>query len=112
MIKYANKIFLILSLLIIGGVTAQAQLESDTMIDANIPFQFVVGNKTLPAGKYVIRPVDDSESATNAILIRSADGKMSAVFNTQNAGQADVAKQSEVIFDNIGGTYFLSKIFA
>lgn len=112
MIKYANKIFLVLSLLIIGGVTAQAQIEPDTTIDANIPFQFVAGNKTLPAGKYVIRQVDDTENSPNSILIRSADGKTTAVFNTTNAGQTNPAKQSEIIFDNVGGTYFLSQIFA
>src|ERR1043165_4092785 len=100
MIKYLTKFILIFSFLLIGGLTAaQAQMDSNTIIDANIPFQFVVGNTTFPAGKYVIRPIDDSEDTPNLIEIRSADAKMAVMFETENASLDNAPKKTEVVFD-------------
>jgi hypothetical protein len=74
MIKNAAKIFLMLALALFGGLTSVlAQMDSDTTLDANIPFQFVVGKTTFPAGKYTIKPVDDSDDTANVIEISSAD---------------------------------------
>ncbi|HEX8265619.1 MAG TPA: hypothetical protein VF596_09455 [Pyrinomonadaceae bacterium] len=112
MIKHATKIFLTLSILMVVGLTAaQAQIDSDTIIDTNIPFQFVVGNTTFPAGKYVIKPMDDSDDMPSVIEIQSANGKMSVVFETENSTLDNAPKKTEVIFDSIGGKYFLSQIF-
>jgi hypothetical protein len=38
----------------VGAVTASAQ--SSAMLEANIPFDFMIGGKTLPADTYVIYP--------------------------------------------------------
>jgi len=112
MIKYATQLFLTLALLVVGGLTAaQAQMDSDTTIDANIPFQFVVGTTTLPAGKYVIRQLDDSGNTPNVLEIRSAKGKLATILDTENASMDQPAKKSEVTFDKIGDKYFLSQIF-
>jgi len=112
MIKYATQFFLTLALLLVGGLTAaQAQMDSDTTIDANIPFQFVVGTTTLPAGKYVIRQVDDSEDMPNVLEIRSANGKVATILDTENTSLNQAPKKTEVIFDRIGNQYFLSQIF-
>lgn len=112
MIKYMTKIFLTLSLLMVGGVTAaQAQMDSNTILDANIPFQFVVGNTTLPAGKYVIRQMDDSEDTPNIIEVRSADNRTAVIFETENASLDNAPKKTEILFDKLGNNYFLSQIF-
>lgn len=112
MIKYTTQFFLTLALLLIGGLTAaQAQMDSDTIIDANIPFQFVVGRTTLPAGKYVIRQIDDAETSSNVLEIRSANNKIVTLFDTENASLNQDAKKTEISFDKIGDQYFLSQIF-
>ncbi len=112
MIKYVTKSFLVLSLLIVGGLTAvRAQLDSNTILDANIPFQFTVGNTTLPAGKYVIKPLDNSGDNPNVIEVRSTDDRMAVIFDSENASLDNAPKKSEIIFDKIGNQYFLSQIF-
>ena len=110
--KNATKFFLTLALVLFGGLTAaQAQMDSDTILDANIPFQFVVGRATFPAGKYTIKQMDDSEDTPNVIEISSADGRMRTFFDTENASLDNAPKKSEIIFDKIGNNYFLSQIF-
>ncbi|HEX8289084.1 MAG TPA: hypothetical protein VF556_13865 [Pyrinomonadaceae bacterium] len=112
MIKNATKIFLTLALALFGGLTtAQAQMDSDTILDVNIPFQFVVANTTFPAGKYTIRPIDDSEDTPNVIEISSADGRMRTLFDTENTSLDNAPKKSEIVFDKYGNNYFLSQIF-
>jgi len=49
-------VFSVLALTLFAG-KAHAQIIGD--LDANIPFQFHVGNKEFPAGNYRIRMVDD-----------------------------------------------------
>ncbi len=44
--------------LVLGGVAASAQ--GGRNFDANIPFDFSIGSKTLPAGKYIIRLAGDA----------------------------------------------------
>ena len=44
---------------VIGGIAANAQ-GLGRNFDANVPFDFAVGGKTLPAGKYIIRLSGDA----------------------------------------------------
>jgi hypothetical protein len=58
---------------LLGAAAALAQ--SLTTLKANVPFDFIVGNRTLPAGQYTV----DSGVAFGALMIRSADGKGAAI---------------------------------
>ena len=62
--------------LMIYPTEANAQIVGD--IEVNIPFQFHAGNARLPAGKYRIHVLDDSNQAVMEII--SADGSTSALF--------------------------------
>jgi hypothetical protein len=86
---------------------AQAQLAG--AIEANIPFDFQVGNAKLPAGKYIIHALDDSE--LKLMEIRSADGSTSALFEVQPAVAKSVPTKSELIFNKYGDRYFLAELF-
>jgi len=112
MIRNLGKLFLTLCLLMVGGaMVANAQIDSGVTIQANIPFAFVVGDTTLPAGKYDIK-VLDGESA-NVLEIRSVSGHTHVVFDTENTEtQADqFVSKGEFVFDKVGDTYFLSQIW-
>ena len=112
MIRNLGKLFLALCLLTVGGgVVANAQIDTGVTIQANVPFTFVVGDTTLPAGKYDIK-VMDGDSA-NVLELRSVHGHTSVVFDTESAetrGDRIVSK-GELAFDKIGDTYFLSQIW-
>jgi len=111
--KIVTKLFL--SLCLVAGLaatlTANAQMRSDATIRANIPYAFVVNNTTLPAGTYVIT-VDDLYGADTSVLeIRSANGKTADLFDTDAITGPRLAPQTELVFDKIGDTYFLSQVF-
>jgi len=86
---------------------AHAQIIGD--LEVNIPFQFHVGNTKLPAGKYRIHMLDDSD--LTIMEISSADGSTSALFQVQEAEANTTPAKSELIFNKYGNRYFLAKLF-
>jgi len=104
---------LVLSLCILVGLgataTSQAQIESDATIRANVPHSFVVNNTTLPAGNYIVTVADTTD--LKVLEIRSADDKLAVLFDTEPVKVNRLSKQSELVFDQIGDTYFLAQVF-
>jgi len=86
---------------------AHAQIIGD--LEVNIPFQFHVGSTELPAGKYRIHMLDDSD--LTIMEISSADGSTSALFQVQEAEANTTPAKSELIFNKYGNRYFLAKLF-
>lgn len=85
---------------------SEAQISGE--IEADIPFQFHAGDAKLPAGKYTIRPLDDSDE--RVLEIRSADGKVSALFSVEPTRAGAAPAKSELIFNKYGNRYFLSQL--
>ncbi|HXQ73905.1 MAG TPA: hypothetical protein VN844_25610 [Pyrinomonadaceae bacterium] len=104
----------VLSLCLVLGLgamlTTNAQIDSDATIKVNIPHSFVVNNTTLPPGSYTIKVADDY-SNLNVLEIRSANGKMNVLFDTEPLNLEREKRQSEVVFDKIGDSYFLAQVF-
>jgi hypothetical protein len=71
----------------------------------------VVNNATLPAGTYLITVVDVGASDLTVLEIRSANGKTAVLFDTQSVTVPGLAPQTALVFDKIGDTYFLSRVF-
>ena len=111
--RFITKLFLSLCLVVGLGatLTSNAQLDSSAGIKANIPHSFVVNNTTLPAGTYMITVSDNDSADLNVLEIRSTNGKTAVFFDTEPVNVARKARQSELVFDKIGDTYFLSRVF-
>lgn len=86
---------------------AHAQLVGS--MEADIPFQFHAGDTKLPAGKYVIRMLDDSD--LTIMEISRADGSVAALFQVHSAEANATPRKSELIFNKYGNRYFLDKLF-
>jgi len=86
---------------------ASAQIDGD--LDAEIPFQFHVGTRELPAGKYRIHLLD--EGSLRVMEITSTDGSTSALFQVEESDAKSAPAQSELIFNKYGDNYFLSKLY-
>ena len=86
---------------------AHAQIVGD--LEVNIPFQFHAGNAKLPAGKYRIHMLDDSD--LTVMEISSEDGSTSALFQVRDAETNATPAKSELIFNKYGNRYFLAKLF-
>jgi hypothetical protein len=86
---------------------AHAQIVGD--LQANIPFQFHVGNTKLPAGEYTIRMLPDSD--LTLMEISSADGSASTLFQVEETEAHTTPSKSELIFNKYGDQYFLAQLF-
>lgn len=110
MIRNLGKLFLTLCLLTVGGVVANAQIDTGITIRGDVPFAFMVGDTTLPAGKYEIRALDDMPGV---LELRSVNGHTVVNFDAEPVKTKDErnASKCELVFDQIGDRYFLSQVF-
>jgi len=95
----------LLSLLVVGSTRAQ---EPGTEIRVSIPFDFTVRGKTLPAGEYEVKRINDEPIG---LLIRNVHNKHDdVVFETEPKIDRSITKRDELIFTRYGDSYFLSEV--
>lgn len=107
--KYNTFKVLVLSSLfvVMAGLIVYAEVEPRVI--ANIPFAFIVGNKTLPAGDYTIDRPDSNDP--NVLLIRNANNHIALFTNAESVQAKQMPDKSELVFNRIGDKYFLSKVW-
>ncbi len=103
-----TKILLAVSVLtLLTATSALAQLQS---LRANVPFEFTVGAKVLPAGQYqFVRQTGDA-----SIRVTGADKGQAAVAMvvTRLWGGIHTSPQdAHLVFDKVGNSAFLSEIW-
>jgi len=75
-------------------------------VKANIPFNFTVGEQSMPAGEYTI-----SSPSRHVIQVRSTDGKhFGMVVGSQ--GYHEQRERPALVFDKCGEYYFLHRILS
>ena len=87
-------------------VFATSLVAQRTTLRADIPFQFYVGDKVLPAGHYNVLQLNDS-----AMILQLSDTSVSRAFTTHSTQRDAVNGKPVMIFRQIGGTYFLSQVW-
>ena len=95
--------------IIAASVSTQAQ-SLTYRLTANIPFDFSVAGKKLPAGKYWINRAQQSSGDT-VIRISSIDGHSNVTRFTIPVIAYNPAKDSSLVFHRYGDEYFLSEIW-
>lgn len=80
--------------------------QSDMHLKVNIPFEFYVRNRILPAGEYTVRQI-----GRDTLQIRSVDCRASDLFMTIPTQAGTTPNQSTLIFRRYGDQYFLSTIW-
>ena len=105
--RHCNILMTILMLAAVLTVGAKAQTASAQQVLAAVPFEFNVGNTTLPAGKYVITVLNPT-SDRRILQVRSADGRSSAMIMTTGVvGKA--ADNAKLVFHRYGDRYFFAQ---
>jgi len=104
--KQALKVFSLLSLSVMLAVVAVSATPTGS-IKAHIPFDFSVGNKTLPAGVYTVAPL----TTPGALLIRHEDGRAAAMVITQGVQAQQEQDQTKLVFHRYGDQYFLAEVW-
>ena len=86
---------------------ATAQLGGTAAIETQVPFQFTVGNRVVPAGKCIVQAAN---TAADTILIRNYDNKLSLFSSASVVETRQAPATDELVFHKYGDRYFLSMI--
>ena len=94
-------------LLMLTAVPAYSQAEQ---LRANIPFPFIVAEKTLPAGTYRVKRIR-SDSAL-VWVIQQRESRDTAVFITTPIRTTVTQEEAKLVFHRYGEDYFLAQIWS
>ena len=106
--KQALRTFTMLNLvLMLTAVSVCAQSERSGVL--NIPFNFIVGGRTLPAGEYTVEP--NKKDSHNVWLVQSREGNACALFATMPVRSNQTQEETKLVFRKYGDQYFFSQIW-
>ena len=97
--------------LVTAVVSANAQSANNNKVVANVPFEFSVGYKSMPAGEYSVQTI---ASDGNGLLIQSTDGKISALRLSDTTDTTPASKDrahARLVFHRYGERYFLAEVW-
>ncbi len=100
------KIFSMLTLAVTFAVVA-VYANPARPLTANIPFDFSVGNKTLPAGVYTVAPL----TTPGVLRIRREDGRAGVLTQTRGVEAGRGQDQTKLVFRRYGDQYFLTQVW-
>jgi hypothetical protein len=95
------------AMLIVLPCLASAQLGSNTTIKARIPFEFVAGNKLVPAGDCAVqRGTTDGMT----LMIRNVRANVALLSSADRTEAKEIAGSYALVFHREGDQYFLRGI--
>jgi hypothetical protein len=101
-----NRVFATFSALtLLTSAAAFGQIRA--VLDADIPFEFHVGETILPAGHYEVR----SGITPGVLSIRCFDCKAGALVMASPVESGKASETGSLVFLQHNGTYFLSKVW-
>jgi len=92
--------------LVLGGTRAFAASGS---VQAQIPFEFVIGEKTLPPADYIV----DIASGTgpSVLTIRTLKSGYRVMFDTTQMPENADPKSISLVFDTVGDKTYLTEVW-
>jgi hypothetical protein len=92
----------------LAGLGAAAHGQVSDQLSVNIPYEFVVAGKTLPAGSYRISRANGHDE--RVLLISSFENHASALVLATEIVDATAAAQPGLSFQEVGEQHLLGKI--
>lgn len=77
------------------------------MVEVNVPFDFVAGGTNLPAGRYTVRHMMNS----NWILLSGSDGQAISMVQVLEASVPSGKSETKLVFNRYAEKYFLSQVW-
>lgn len=108
LVKGVTMLMAIIALAFVTALVSNAQTRP-RQVRANVPFDFVVGEKTLAAGSYTVGTI--SRNSADAVLIRSSDGSQKAIRLTNSISDNANIKHARLVFHRYGNTYYLAQVW-
>ena len=107
--KQALAVFAIVTLLITLSVGFAYAGTFGSRVRADIPFDFVAGNKTLPSGTYTAELLQGS----NVLVIRDQYNPTSVVSHSSTVSEVETEHNSpKFVFSRYGDQYFLKQVWS
>ena len=100
-----KRTMLVLALMLVSTGAALAQLGNGR-VTAQVPFDFVLGDKTIPAGALTVRSVTDN----GVLLVQNYDANVSVLSSPQMDEGKKPASSCRLIFHRYYNRYFLAGI--
>ena len=101
--------YTLIAMIVLAGsmaVAAQAQNSGRNRLIADIPFEFQVGDKTMPAGRYTVSQINPSSDRV-ALRLRNQDGT-AAVTLQMNTVIGKAKESTKLIFNRYGNRHFFA----
>jgi hypothetical protein len=95
-------------ILLVTVSSAYAQTDRQTLV--NIPFNFSVGEKTMPAGKYLIRR--NRKDSDTVWVVQNKESGEAALLLTRSVRANDTQENAKFVFRKYDDVYFLSEFWA
>ena len=108
--KYIERAIALTALIIavtVSSSIAFAQADRQTVV--NIPFNFTVGEKALPAGKYVIRR--NRKDSDAVWVIQNKQSGEAAILLTRPVQATETQEDAKFVFSKYDDLYFLSEFW-
>jgi len=90
-------------LLAVGSAYAQS-----SRLVADIPFDFIVGNKVFPSGQYEIKSIGVNGSV---VQLQNTESKKSLFMTPNYCASAQPQDESKLVFNMYGNHFYLSQIW-
>ena len=106
-LKAATMFVGIIALAFVSALAVSAQNPRNLVV--NIPFDFTVKGKTLPAGEYIISRTSTIDEMS--LTMQRKDGEGNAIVLTKPINSEERQSESRLVFHRYGERYFLSQVW-
>jgi len=89
---------------------ASAAHAQSTSVRAHVPFDFVVADRTYPAGDYDVKSINDDGMAL-LIRNRNTDAPASGISLSSRCSSIQPSDTTKLVFTRMGGQLFLYQIW-
>ena len=96
----------VLSLLALAMVLAVPALQAQSRFLADVPFAFVLGDRSMAAGNYEIQ-----SRGEDVALLRNMDTSVAHFLIKSQHVQSRRVEPAKLVFNKYGGQYFLSQMW-
>jgi hypothetical protein len=101
------KNFRVVSLLVAALVMGSVVQAQQTRVQANVPFNFLIGDNVYPAGEYII---GKTSNGTSTLRVDYA-GEATALVFANTCSSLNPSEKTKLVFHRVGDTYFLYQIW-
>jgi hypothetical protein len=98
---------MVMFIAVVGLSSAKAQTSGPTILRVDIPFDFTVGNQTLPAGEYRVTCLN-SASDLKVLQLREKAGRVTMLVRTSSV-IGKTHDNATLVFNRYGEQYFFAQ---